>query len=111
MLDSRAIPEPLFGCAVEACREEQTWPAEDMLYWNGKTFSADSVNGPNGFLRTMPAGWYCPNCLAYFGAKPEYLGLRVVRLPLGSAAGRVTIETCHRTEADDVDHAAPARSG
>ena len=92
----RGIPEPLFGCAVDSCREQQTWPAKDMFFWNARTFSRESRYLPLNGTRWEP-GWYCNECLAELGAVTEGLGLRVVRSPL---SGRLTVGTRYLSEAD-----------
>ena len=88
----RGIPEPLFGCCRDACRDQHTYPAAHMRYWNGCSYRADSLLAASLNGSTYGPGWYCDECIANIGAKDEGLGLRVVRHPL---SGRLTVGTCY----------------
>ena len=50
----RPLPRPLYGCAEEACAENQSWP-EDDLFWVSKPTWYHDVVGDDG--------WYCVECI------------------------------------------------
>ena len=46
--ETAPLPSPNYGCAVLRCREEVTYDADMLAWWQG---------GPS-----YPAGWYCYGC-------------------------------------------------
>ena len=54
-----APPEPLYPCSLPGCREDRTWPAEDLAWSNGRP---ETVEEDGLALPAIEAGWYCPVC-------------------------------------------------
>ena len=55
----RKIPDPVFGCADECCASEVSYPASDIVWFNGcKT--PEHPEHPN--CKGVEPGWYCDAC-------------------------------------------------
>ena len=55
------LPEPLYSCAVPDCAGEQSFPADDLYYWDG--IREDHFPARKG----EESGWYCDGCLDNMG--------------------------------------------
>ena len=59
LLCALPLPDTLYACWGAGCREEQTWPAEDLAWFTGREKGSDG-DGLNA--EAVDAGWYCPQC-------------------------------------------------
>ena len=55
------LPSPLYGCAVEGCAGEVSYPADALRWWSG--VCSDKEEGRK--WRESEAGWYCSECIPY----------------------------------------------
>jgi len=55
------VPDALYACSAEGCREEHTWPAFDLAWFSGREEGVDPDD--DGLkMHAVEAGWYCPLC-------------------------------------------------
>ena len=59
LLCALPVPDSLYACWGAGCRQEQTWPAEDLAWFSGREKGTDG-DGLN--VEAVEAGWYCPQC-------------------------------------------------
>lgn len=59
LLRALPVPDALYPCSGAGCREEHTWPAEDLAWFSGRDEGAD---GDDLTVHAVEAGWYCPQC-------------------------------------------------
>ena len=65
-------PKPVYGCANEACAEEVSWPATDIVWFSG----TDEIC----------AGWYCDNCLDEYTDRYDDRGVSLADYLAGGCA-------------------------
>ena len=56
------LPIPVYGC--EVCYEDHAWPAEDLVWWDGRAWRRGL--GDAVVLDSLVApkpGWYCEGCV------------------------------------------------
>lgn len=60
------VPDALYPCSAEGCREEHTWPAFDLTWFSGREEGVDPED--EGLkVHAVEAGWYCPPCCDRLG--------------------------------------------
>ena len=58
----QAPPEALYPCSRKCCREDRTWPAEDIVWYDRQEEQLDEDG--NVGRTEVDAGWYCGECAA-----------------------------------------------
>ena len=53
------VPDALYGCSETGCRQEHTWPADDLAWFSGR---AEGSDADDMLVHAVEAGWYCPQC-------------------------------------------------
>ena len=59
LLRALPVPDALYGCWKEGCRQEHTWPPDDLAWFSGRD---EETDGDGLVVHAVEAGWYCPQC-------------------------------------------------
>ena len=62
-------PTALYPCCQEGCREERTWPPDDLSWFDGQPEKRDANGDIERFA--VKAGWYCGECASEIGIEPD----------------------------------------
>ena len=59
LLCALPVPDTLYACSETGCRQEHTWPADDLSWFSGREEGND---GDDLIVHAVEPGWYCPQC-------------------------------------------------
>ena len=80
-----APPAALYPCSREGCREDRTWPPDDLTWFDGRPETLDDNGDVEHFA--AEAGWYCGECASELGIDAEGPALDAVLKSRGAPAG------------------------
>ena len=80
-------PEALYACCEEGCREERSWPADDVQWFDGQEEKRDDDGNVEVFA--AKTGWYCSECASEIGIEPDGPRIDEVLALEGRESGRL----------------------
>ena len=63
-----APPPALYPCSREDCRQDRTWPPNDIVWFDGQDETLDKAGDID--RSKVAAGWYCVECVAELEIEP-----------------------------------------